>query len=405
MKGTGLPWLTEVLGSPRTLSDSAAAGESIFPLRKRQYPVGSPRFPLPRTADVSRNVQHVIANTTLVGLTPGQSRWLWGDFFENPAMVGEVQPSSDERAKIPVTVTAKEELRRVVLCSVYRHPEELVQHRPRLAVLGQLTILKDKNRNTATDSWFEVSLHTTTRGLQSALEGIPGIRVDGARGASRLQIVIAESYVKKFEASRSVIERAAWVAGINPELLLADAGRYANVTASLASKATKHALFIGSFSNAVLYEEFVKARGPESAVQFPTGLIPGTDEFLNAFRETAARLAGSGSDLTVYETPQPPLPPARPVMPVKNPKDCLHKDDFVYVLDAESNLWWTRDLTGHGGVVFKTYTQRDRILYHQAERDEKGVEIPDKYKGASGLSVKMTDHSPCGMLGKKDHVK
>lgn len=404
MKGTGLPWLTTALRSPHTLQESTSSAESVFPIKKRQYPLGSPRFPVPRTPEATYEIQAVISATLLVGLAPGQARWLWDDFFSNPAMSGEVGLSYEDREKIPVTVKEEQELRRVALCSVYRHPNESTGNRPRLAVLGQLTILKDTKRNTALSSWFEPSLHTSTRSLQLGLERIPGIRVDNALGASRLQIVIAENEVVQFESARTAIERSAWVAGIQPEFLLADPARYENTKASLASRASKHALFIGSFSNNSLYEAFVNLRGPESAIQFDTGLLPGTDEFLNSFRETTARLAGANSDLTIREADQQPKEENRPKLPIELPEKCLHNGKFVYVYDGKTGLWWTRDLAGHGGAVFKTYIQKGKTLQHEAERDAQGSVIEDKHKGAVNMTVHMDELAPCGMTTQRNHL-
>lgn len=404
MKGIGYPWLTTVLRNPHTLSESSSLSPSTFPIKRRQYPCGSPKFPIPKMPEATHDIHAVINATLLVGLTAGQSRWLWDDFFTNPGMLAEVVTSSADQEKVPVAIKEDQELRRVALCSVYRHPDEVATDRARLAVLGQLTILKDRSRNTALSSWFEASLHTTTRSLQLGLESISGIRVEGAAGAQRLQIVIAEEFVEDFESARRSLERSAWVAGIHPEFLLADKSRYENTKASLSTKATNRALFIGNLLNTSLYDSFILARGTESAVQFDTGLKLGTNDFLSAFRETAARLAGFDGDLKLRMTPLAPSREGRPKIPIQSPEKCLHNGNFVYVYDRSTELWWTRDLAGHGGSVFKTYTQEGKILYHQSERDAEGHVIADKHKGPTNISVQMNDLASCGLITQKDHL-
>jgi hypothetical protein len=118
-------------------------------------------------------------------------------------------------------------------------------------------------------------------------------------------------------------------------------------------------------------------------------------EILNSARESLAQLNSVTPALQPLRTLKEEDAPARPAMPLTSPARCLHDDgNRPYVLDSESDLWWTRDTAGHADSVFKTYRERDGVLHHAADTDDKGA-IIDKWKGPIGQKISFSTLHGC----------
>ena len=66
----------------------------------------------------------------------------------------------------------------------------------------------------------------------------------------------------------------------------------------------------------------------------------------------------------------------------------------TYLQSASDHTWWTRDLAGHGGAVFKVYEGTPTGLQWIHDADQYGKYIPDKWKGGKGYFI------PWSQLGR-----
>jgi hypothetical protein len=57
--------------------------------------------------------------------------------------------------------------------------------------------------------------------------------------------------------------------------------------------------------------------------------------------------------------------------------------------DPKTGLYWSRDTEGHGGSAYKVFEKRGNELRWVADADEYGNYIPNKYKGPTGMRIKI----------------
>ncbi|EKW1657243.1 hypothetical protein [Citrobacter freundii] len=58
-----------------------------------------------------------------------------------------------------------------------------------------------------------------------------------------------------------------------------------------------------------------------------------------------------------------------------------------YYKDGKTGLWWSKEITGHGGSAYKLYRETSTTLEWIADADENGQFMPDKYKWNTGRSI------------------
>lgn len=73
-------------------------------------------------------------------------------------------------------------------------------------------------------------------------------------------------------------------------------------------------------------------------------------------------------------------------------KDVLRCGKFGRFYQSVSDeLWWSKDLAGHGGSVWKVFKQEGNALIWQFDADEYGNNIGDKHKGPTGKNISLKD--------------
>ncbi|WP_131745049.1 hypothetical protein [Frankia sp. Cppng1_Ct_nod] len=68
-------------------------------------------------------------------------------------------------------------------------------------------------------------------------------------------------------------------------------------------------------------------------------------------------------------------------------KEMQHPKFGSFTRERKSQLWWSKDLTGHGGSTWKVFEEKERGLQWVADADEYGQFINNKHKGNTGMSI------------------
>jgi hypothetical protein len=172
-----------------------------------------------------------------------------------------------------------------------------------------------------------------------------------------------DSGVTDPEGLLASLKATALVSGLHLAGFVRNGLRHQSILNSLTEEQYGHLIVLGSGAGM----SAVKAKSQS----MPAGKLPGRMTAvpehapLESLRERLVKIAGVSAALQPIREPESGFY----TMPI-TPTDCYHDGVFVYVKAAETGLWWTRDIDGHGGSVFKTYEMINNELAFQADRDE-----------------------------------
>jgi hypothetical protein len=72
-------------------------------------------------------------------------------------------------------------------------------------------------------------------------------------------------------------------------------------------------------------------------------------------------------------------------------RTCTHKTFGVYSRHKTTKLWWSKDILGHGGSVWKVFDETSKSLEWKADADRYGDFIVGKHKGPTGTSIPFSE--------------
>jgi hypothetical protein len=302
-------------------------------------------------------------------------------------------------------------MRRLGLAAVFSPQHEALTEAgisaPRSAAVATLTLLTAQDGDVIERAHIEAEWHHSALGVLSGLERLdamaltPGVSSQTGRPVTLL-------IHPDISTILGVTDRE-WLAAV-ARLLECDLQIVDRLTLDSRSVARRVAdsprllLAVGPLDRSAT--ELIsrhEAAGHDRVAQavHPSGTRALTDEIAEAL----LGLAGVGAAL------MPVLPPtravsgktreARPEMPFDEASQCRHlPPSRVYVQDAATELWWTRDDDRHADSIFKTYKQVGEKLFHQADRHALGEIVENKHKGPSGEVINLADCHKCNKPNK-----
>ena len=366
---------------------------------------GKQRVPLPSSGDGFERFKDVIGNA-VPGLRGDLAPLAWGALLGTPGMVFEIPvPTADALMSTGITPATRSDctLRRLLLGAVIREDTGTVLAPgftgPTVAGLAELTVQMTRSAPRVVDAWLAVQWVSTTRAACETLEGHVNVTQFGSKSPAPLVVMLLQAdRARSFdEAQEIAARRTAAVCGFRLEVVKHAPEKHGYIIQALKAVRPSWLMVIGEDAaiNAIR-EAFVSVSTIDRVVQFDAG----TDvELREAIRERFIEIAGVAPSLSLLSVPlivPPPPAPQRAQMPI-TPARCMHEPDsgHIYVLDAETELWWTHDTSGHAGVVFKRYRLDGMSLVHDADLDGSGREVENKFKGVVGRTVTVSDMFAC----------
>lgn len=351
----------------------------------------SGRLALPRHGPGLQRLQEAL-DSGISGVPAATAREAWARLLNTPTLI--VDAGSDS------SVASSDCSHRLILASVFRSADEALSDgeitRPRFAAKAELTfhVRSEGGRRSVTDAWLTAEWFDTTRELLTALDRDSAVRTK-APGSdnARIDVVFAPDRVHWANTSETdlAIERIVHLTGMRARTLFLSGDSYAATQARLRSEQPTHLLFVGSAGIAVVRSEFEdRKRGIAHVVDSEDA-----SSLLELLREKIPRIAGIAPNLMLINAPSAPQP-ARPALPPIDAAACKHVGSRIYVLDRESDLWWTRDDAHHADVQFKTYELQNNTLVWRADHGADHKIAKGKHKGTGTLRVPLRAATSCG---------
>lgn len=413
MSGGADPHLRRLVDTAKSLDDAVdklGRRTNVHPLglgiiAKRAYSTERGKLLLPDRGEALESLKHAVSDSVL-DLDEQHARACWQLLLGAPsAVISLPDPTSADLADQRLDVGAVDisTLRQVALVTVNRAGKEWddsqVLTRERVAGVAVLTLSRERGPG-STMAWLQTQWTTSTREFVSFLEPhYTRARVPQKSNGARVAVVMDQDFgADDADELFGALKATALVSGLTVTGFFRDGPRHQSILNSLTEEAYGHLIMLGSGAGM----DAVKARFRGTPAGQLTGRLTEVSDYtpLESLRERLVKIAGVSAAL------QPVLEARKGVytMPI-TPADCLHDGVFVYVKDENSGLWWTRDIDGHGGSVFKTYEMVDNQLSFHADRDEKGDIIPGKWKGKTRRTVAVSSLAGCGRPTTPIHVQ
>lgn len=334
------------------------------------------------------------------GLSVGLHARAWGSLMSTPTLVTEVAlPNSDRLLTEGVTPRNGPNLtlRRLLLGTVIHEslPNDADRYgQVRVAGVAILTVLL-KNHKFTEDAWLTVDWFLTTRAAAEHLEqhvDLSQYKVTSA--APRISVVSLESTSWSMNpAIEDKIRRIAASSGFSMTAHRFTAASSSAVAQDIRTNAGSALLIIGEgYGARSLREAFRASANTDRVMQ----VWAEGEALLSSIREHVAALAGVTPSLSIYPPEEVSAAIQRPRLPVAQPAKCLHDlTERPYVLDGDTDSWWTRDTKGDGGSHFKRYRLEGSELVHIADVDEHGRDLSGKHKGPVGMTVPLAGLRGC----------
>lgn len=348
------------------------------------------RYGLPKKGGALEALRQTIEETPPPVPAPFRDS-VWAGLLDRPAWLLPLRHGGSELLASRGVAATEDDLAQIVVfstASVFRTESEALSNgalaSARFAGASILTMRLAPDMRHAEQAWLEVRWHHSTRDLVRHFEEFwPLCTLSKAKPSSGAPRVVLMVHPECGDALDSdCVERLGHVArilGMRFSVLnrrRVDAGRMQRELADGPSALVALGPFDASTKSLT---EGYEAGGPGRVVRHLD--MPAIEELLDRLRDVLIELAAVAPGLHPVALPAAATVVARrPALPTADPAACKHHGNHVYVLDRATGLWWTRDTSGHGGAVFKTYRLIDGIFRHEADRDERGSAM-NKHKG------------------------
>lgn len=303
-----------------------------------------------------------------------------------------------ELFSLPNDVESTDELqqrvRSVLLASVLRDKDEAFDGEtfstPRLGAVAVLSVLpNDSNPKVSDDAWLDVEWVNSTAEMLDALERMAGPNLTAPTKHRNVDVLVAQELWVQEEHVVHDIERLASLTGVSARVHRLTDGEVSNIKGRLKTSSPSRLFVFGDNVDASLIAAFTDRQGPENLYNPP---VSNAHQVRQWMRDQLPHFMGIGPALMRH--PEPLVVPGRPVMPVAVPSRCAHFGTNKYVLDATTNLWWTRDFARHGDCIFKTYTLQKGKLTWESDRNGAGETIP-KHKSETLSTITFAAMNSC----------
>ncbi|QWF22367.1 hypothetical protein KM427_01010 [Nocardioides sp. LMS-CY] len=289
------------------------------------------------------------------------------------------------------------------LVTVYKQPEEDLTkaglRQPRLAVTSHLTLTLTPQTRFIESAVLRSAWHISTPSLLAELDALRRQALPGTvtvRTTRRITLLVQPDFSERLtDTDRARLQSASQL--MDSALDVVDRGRIDafSVQRRLAGTAGGSLIVVGPLDTATrsLRDSYLDV-DPHRLVRYVAG--NGNRDVSETILEQVTELSGLSASLLPI-VPADRSPKGREVrapIPITNPVKCLHHGNRFYLQDGDTGLWWTRDDDRHAGTIFKTYTERNSALEHEADRDADGV-IINKHKGPSGLRISTSELRGC----------
>lgn len=374
-------------------------------IAKRAYATDRGKLLLPDRGEALAALAQVV-NRPVLDLDEPHSQACWQIMLGAPsAVILMPDPTSADLAeqRLDVGSASVSTLRQVALVTVNKPTAEWhdsqVLTSERIAGVGLLTLSIERGPG-AQMAWMDAQWATSTREFVSLLEPhYTRAGLENKPSGARVAVVINEdSGVADPDGLLGSLKATALVSGLNLSGFVLNGLRHQSILNSLTEEPHGHLIVLGSGSGM----DAVKATFRTTPAGKHAGRLTEVSEYapLEAFRERLIKIAGVSAAL------QPILEPEKGffTMPV-TATECLHDRVFVYVKDEKTGLWWTRDVDGHGGSVFKTYEMVNNELHFHADRDDEGNIIDTKWKGDTRRTIALSTLASCGHPTAEGHIR
>ncbi|WP_307448335.1 MULTISPECIES: hypothetical protein [Microbacterium] len=291
-------------------------------------------------------------------------------------------------------------MRSALLCAVFADADERIidgeVEFPRMGAVGVLSVLpSDVDKKVIEGAWLDVGWFHSTTTMAESIAKVPGLVALPPKAHRLVQILLADDLVDEDPALLENLARFAHVLGVKPIIHRVVADRAGGVATDVLRTNPSELLVIGAGVHDAPVSAFTARYGGSNLHR---SLADSGEDAFRWFAENLPRIVGVGPALIGLRALM--ADPARPPLPVRSPDLCRHHGSNVYVRDATSKIWWTRDFAQHGGSIFKTYLQIDGQLRWQADHDGDGKVITKKWKGSEGRTIHMRETTVCSNPAK-----
>ena len=396
--------IRELVKDPIVLTGKFAVHKSAHPLHSgiavsRQFPSPSaPPIAIPRGGKGLERLQSLIY-TSIPGIGPGQSEEAWVKLLAEGTAIhtipGQVQSGPDGNALNSVD---RVRTRSALLVGVFRSFDEGYKDggltAARFGGIGVLTVLPDReDPRKIEEAWLRVQWVHSTSAMLRAFGNIDGLSLEYPAVNRRVEILVSPDLLDDHAGLEVDIARTAYLVGVNPRIHVVRPDLKGAIMSEVRANNPFELIALGNAISSDVTGVFTGRHGESN---FHEATVDTSGAALDWLYENLPRIMGVSPGL--FSSPEVISAPGRPRMPVAMPKRCIHHGKNSYVLDADSDLWWTRDFAQHGREeksIFKTYSLIDRHMYWQADHDGLGEVIIGKHKGSEGFDMRESEMHSC----------
>lgn len=288
--------------------------------------------------------------------------------------------------------------RGILFTAVFRDPDEKFDGHsfsaPRIGAVGTLTVLPDPNdKRRVEDAWLGVQWVRSSSSMLDALLRVSGLHLEVPSVHRRIEILIAEDLATEQPSLLEQVSRLAMMLGGNPQIHVVTHAEWGKSAMKVRANNPFELVVLGSGVHESVVSEFTSRHGERNLHR---ANVKTADAAISWLLDFLPHIMGVTPALMSY--PQTEVAAGRPRMPVRWPAKCLHHRDNRYVLDGDTDQWWTRDFAQHGSTektIFKTYEMISGNLFWASDRSGDGTVIADKHKGPKGERILLSETGSC----------
>jgi hypothetical protein len=388
------------VGRPLILTGTAPVGDKWHPLgpgvkRRKAYPSSAlGPLKLPASGPALEQLADTITEP-IPGVPASLTRECWTTLLSDAPLIADAPLGEEEIVEL-LGAGVDGRVRRLVLGAVFQMPNETLADgalsSARLGVVATLTVHLDEGGQPL-NAWLSAEWVHSTRGMLAALHKIPGLRTSEHADGYPITVLLAEDHHLVDTTLAESIRRTGDMSGVRVTVHEMNGSLFGNIDQIIKRKLPSQLVIAGSRLPSTLGDNFADLRGP-NRVHHLQAETPA--ELIENLREQLPFFAGVGSALTSIVTDS--RTDTVPAMPLTSAAACIHVGRVVYVRDSVTDLWWTRDHTGHADVVFKTYRLSDQKLIWANDHTADGTEYVGKNKGEGTREVSVVARGSCGYL-------
>lgn len=364
--------------------------------RGKAYVTSDGKIPLPNRASAIMNLV-ASRDTPLLHLPAPAAQAIWGRTVGSPSQFQQLRdPTSADLddLEIPVPAGWGPRLRRFSLARVFDLPAIKVPEYEdgplRVAASADLVLLLDTANRSVDDAWIRFTVDTSTvefaKRLEVRLAKMSASDLDRLSAKAVNVIVHADHQGFPGDPQSLQLRVSAALFGIKLRFVRLSRASFQDAYATLAADHTPALITLGPLDSSMV--PLVEAARTQGAICFRIDNVE-SGSTLSNFRHVFSLIAGMEANLVARGERPSRRGQIVPLAPIVRTDKCLHdQSGRYYVHDADTDLWWSADTAGHAGSTFKTFSQQNATLVHQACRDPEGKVI-DKSKGEDGARIEM----------------